>query len=133
MSLTFASANAPIAAGLLLATLGGASLSVFVGCDNVMNRPSNTTVLPPGQRRSRWHLLAAITASIHLSVLLSPIQFMDLRSGLVPVEQYLVLLVPAAWSIFMFLRFRERRERIVSYCSFGATILWFISVGFIRS
>ena len=98
-----------------------------------MGMTSNTPLASPGQRRSRWHLLAAITVSIHVSILLSPIQFMDLRSGLVPVEQYLALLVPTAWSIFMFLRFRERRERIVSYCSLGATVLWFISVGFIRS
>ncbi len=98
-----------------------------------MSMTSNTSFASPRQRRSRWHLLAAVTASIHLSILLSPIQFMDLRSGLVPIEQYLVLLVPTAWSIFMFLRFRERRERIVSYCSLGATVLWFMSVGFIRS
>ena len=85
------------------------------------------------QRRSHWHVLAAITVSIHLSILLSPIKIVDLRSGLLPIEQYLVLLVPLVWSIFIFLRYRNPRERVVSYCSLAATVLWFASVGSIRS
>ena len=78
-------------------------------------------------------MLAAITVSIHLSILLSPIQIVELRSGLLPIEQYLVLLVPAIWSIFIFLRYRNPGERVVAYCSLAATVLWFVSVGFIRS
>src|SRR2546425_2804471 len=98
-----------------------------------MNSSPSISREPRPQRGSHWHVLAAITVSIHLSILLSPFQFVDLRSGLVPVQQYLVVSVPAVWSIFMFLRYRERRERIVAYCSLVVTVLWFLSVGFIRS
>jgi|SRR5665213_329975 len=87
----------------------------------------------PSVRRSRWHILAAITAAIHGSIFLSSIPIVDLRPGDPAIEQYLVLLVPAVWSVFIFLRYRHPSERVVAYCSLTMTVLWFASVGSIRS
>ncbi len=78
-------------------------------------------------------MLAATTVWLNLGILLSPMEFVDLRSGLLPIWQYSVLMVPAGWSIFIFLRYGERRDRVVAYCSLAATLVWFTSVGFVRS
>jgi len=87
----------------------------------------------PSQRRSRWHILAAVTAAIHLSIYFAPIPVMVLRSSATGGEQYLLLLIPAVWSIFIYLCFRQRSERVVAWISLVATILWFTSVGSIRT
>jgi hypothetical protein len=96
---------------------------------------TSPTISPesPGLRRSRWHILAAITVSIHASILLSPMRIVALRSSDSGLDQYLVLLVPAVWSIFIFLRYRHPSERTVAYCSLAATVIWFASVGSIRT
>jgi hypothetical protein len=88
---------------------------------------------PTIQRRSRWHILAGITLAIHLSIYFSPIPIQELRSSASGAEQYLILLVPAIWSISIFLCYRQRSERVVAWCSLVATILWFTSVGGIRT
>jgi hypothetical protein len=87
----------------------------------------------PSQRRNRWHILAAVTLAIHVSIYFAPIPIVALRPGDPGIEQYLLLLVPAIWSIFIFLRYRHRSERVVAYCSLAATVLWFASVGSIRT
>ena len=64
---------------------------------------------------------------------LVPIRIVSLRSGDTSLVPYLVLLVPAAWSIFMLWRYRSRRERIVAWFSLALTALWFLLVGSIRT
>jgi hypothetical protein len=88
---------------------------------------------PAIQRPSRWHILAAITAAIHGSIFLAPIPIVALRSGDPGIHQYLLLLVPAIWTIFMYLRYRHASERVVAYCSLVMTVVWFLSVGSIRT
>jgi hypothetical protein len=89
--------------------------------------------LPAIQRPIRWHILAAITAAIQVSIFLSPIPIVALRSGDAGIRQYLLLLVPAIWTIFMYLRYRRASERVVAYCSLVMTVVWFLSVGSIRT
>ena len=88
---------------------------------------------PTIQRSRRWPYLAAITAAIHASIFFSPIPIVELRSGDPAYRQYLLLLVPAIWSIFIFLRYRHPSERNVAYVSLAVTVLEFLSVGNIRT
>jgi len=87
----------------------------------------------PSQRRSRWHILAAVTVAIHAGIYFGPIPIVFLRSSATGAEQYCILLIPAVWSIFIYLCFRQRSERFVAWISLAATILWFASVGSVRS
>ena len=88
---------------------------------------------PVIQRPSRWHILAAITIVIHVSIYLSPIPIVALRSGDPGIRQYLLLLVPAIWTIFIYLRYRHSSERVVAYCSLIMTVGWFLFVGSLRA
>ncbi|PWU21255.1 MAG: hypothetical protein C5B50_02100 [Verrucomicrobia bacterium] len=85
------------------------------------------------QTRSPWIYLAAITAAIHLMIYLSPVPIVALRPGDPGILQYSILSVPAIWSIFIFLRYRQRSCRAVAYSSLATTVLWFLSVGNIRT
>jgi hypothetical protein len=87
----------------------------------------------PSQRRSRWHTLAAAAVAIHASIYFAPFPIVFLRSSATGGEQYLILLIPAVWTIFIYLCFRQRSERVVAWISFVATFLWFASVGSVRS
>jgi hypothetical protein len=94
--------------------------------------PAISTELP-SQKRSRWYILAAVTAAIHGSIYLAPIPVEVLRSSATGGEQYLILSIPAVWSVFIYLCFRQRSERVVTWISVVVTILWFTSVGSVRT
>ena len=88
---------------------------------------------PTIQRRSRWHLLAAASLAIHLTIYLLPIPIVALHSGDTGIRQYSVLLMPLAWSIFIFLRYRHPSERAVAWCSLAMSALWILAVGSIKT
>jgi hypothetical protein len=85
------------------------------------------------QRRSSWHLLAAVSIAIHVTIYLLPIPIVALHSGDSGIRQYLVLLMPLAWSVFIFLRYRHPTERAVAWCSLAMTALWILAVGSIKT
>lgn len=107
------------------------SLTGIVRCRGAMS--TSPQISQESSRQSRWHYLAAVTVAIHLGIFLSPMEIVALGPGDSGIHQYLVLLVPAIWSIFIFLRYRRSSERVVAYCSLAMTVLWFLSVGSIRT
>jgi hypothetical protein len=113
--------------------IGGWLLSLTcVRCDRAMSAPA-TSQPSSNLRRSRAHIWAAIAGTIHVSVFLSPFRIASLSSGASLLFPYLVVSVPAAWALYMLFRYRTRGERAVAWISLGLSVLWFMSVGFVRT
>jgi hypothetical protein len=98
-----------------------------------MNTPAPIAQDSLDQSRSRAHIWAAIAGSIHVSIFLSPIRIVSLSSGASALVPYLVVSVPALWSLFMLFRYRTRGERMVSWLSLALTVLEFMAVGSVRT
>lgn len=119
--------------------LGMGIIASILGLLSLFAKPFRPDAEPPisrglsMRRYSLWPVLAIITAVIHGIIYWGPIPIESLRSGATGDEQYFVLLGPTVWSIFIYLCFRRRSERVVAWCSFVATFLWFASVGGVRT
>jgi hypothetical protein len=85
------------------------------------------------QRRSRAHIWAAIAGSVHVGIYLVPVRIVSLSSHASLLPPYLIVSVPAVWSIFMLLRYRTKGERIVAWISLLLSVIWFALVGSIRT
>jgi len=80
----------------------------------------------------RPYFWAALMASIHISIILSPIRIFDLLPGDTGFIPYSILSVPMILSFVMLLRYRTWQERLVAWCTFAFSAVRIMSVGCIR-
>ena len=88
--------------------------------------------IPKRPSSFRAYFWAALMASIHISIILSPIQIFDLRAGDSGSIPYSILSLPMLLSFVMLLRYRTGTERFVAWCALIFSAVRIMSVGCIR-
>ena len=74
-----------------------------------------------------------MTLCIHGCVYLDfPINIVFLTAEESFLKPTAVLLIPAAWSLYMLSHYRKPLERILGWCSLVLTVYWFLSAGTVR-